>query len=67
MHKSSDINSVKLGNTPNQLSNSVLNQRFVFEFQLNFNEHIINAKRKVIVNLISVSRIVKFIDKNSKT
>ena len=61
-----DINSVMLGDIPVQLSNSVRNLGFVFDNQLNLNEQINNVKRKVIVNLINISRIAKFIDKDSK-
>ena len=55
-----------LGNTPVQLSNSVRNLRFVFDSQINLNEQINNVKRKVIVNLIDISRFAKFIDQESK-
>ena len=66
MHINVDIHSVMLGNIPVQLSNSVRNLGFVFDSQLNFDEQINNVKRKVIVNLINISRIAKFIDQDSK-
>ena len=61
-----DIDSVKLGSTPVILSNSVRNLGFVFDNQLNLNEQINSAKRKVIVNLINIFLSAKFINKDSK-
>ena len=61
-----DINSVMLGNIPVQLSNSVWNLGFIFDNQLNLNEKNNNVKKKIIVDLVIVSRIAKFIDKDSK-
>ena len=57
-----DIKSVMLGNIPALLSNSVRNLELVFDNLLNLDEQIINVKRKVIVNLINISRITKVID-----
>ena len=61
-----DINSVMLGDIPFQLSNSVWTLGFVLDNQLNLNEQNNNVTRKVTVNLISFSRITKFIDKDFK-
>ena len=66
MLRNVDIHSVMLGTIPVQLSNSVRNLGFVFDCQLNLDEQINNVKRKVIVNLINISCIAKFIDKDSK-
>ena len=66
IHRNVDIHSVMLGNIPVQLSNSVRNLGFVFDSHLNLNEQINNVKRKVIVNLINISRIAKFIDQELK-
>ena len=66
MHRNIDIHLVMLGNIPVQLSNSVRNLGFVFDSHLNLNEQINKVKRKVIVNLINISRIAKFIDQESK-
>ena len=66
IHRNVDIHSVMIGNIPVQLSNSVRNHGFVFNSHLNLNEQINNVKRKVIVNLINISRIAKFIDQESK-
>ena len=61
-----DIKSVMLDDILVQLSNSVRNLGLVFDIQLNLNEQINNMMRKVIINLINISRIAKFIDKDSK-
>ena len=55
-----------LGYIPAQLSNCVRKLGFVSADQLNFIEQINDVKRNVIVNLINISRIVNFIDKESK-
>ena len=60
-----DIYLVMLGNILVQPSNSVRNLGFVLDNQLNLNEKINNVERKVI-NLNNISRIIKFIDKDSK-
>ena len=65
-HRNIDIHSVMLGNMPVQISDSVRKLGFVFGNQLILEEQINNVTRKVIVNLIYISRIVKFIDKDSK-
>ena len=59
MHRDIDIHSVMLGNISVQLSNSVRILGFVFDSHLNMNDQINNVKRKVIVNLINISRIGK--------
>ena len=64
MHRNVDIHSVMLGNIPVLLSNSVRKLGFAFDSHLNLNEPINNVKRKVVVNLINISRIAKFIDKD---
>ena len=66
MHRNVDIHSVMLGNVPVQFSNRVRSLGFVFDNQLNLDEQINNVKRKVILNLINISRIAKSIDKDSK-
>ena len=66
LHIHFEIKSVLLGNIPVQLSNSGQNLGFIFDNQLILNEEINNVKRKVIINLINVSRIAKFIDNDSK-
>ena len=66
MYRNGDIHSVMLSNIPVQLSNSVQNLGIVFDSQLDLDEQINIVKRKVIVNLIYISRIAKFIEKDSK-
>ena len=66
VHRNVDINSVMLGNTPVQISGSVRSLGFVFDNQLNLDEQINNVEKKVIVNLINISRITKFMNKDSK-
>ena len=55
-----DIHSVMLRNIPVQISNSVWSHGFVFDNQLSLDEQLNNAKRKVKVNIIHISRIAKF-------
>ena len=55
-----------LGNILVLLSKSVRNLGLAFENQLYFDEQINNVTRKVIVNLINISCIVKVIDEDSK-
>ena len=66
MHRNFDVYFLMLGIIPIQISNSVRNLEFVFDNQLSLDGKIDNAMRKVIDNLINVSRITKFIDKDSK-
>ena len=62
MHRNVNIDLVMVGNIHVHFSNVVRNLGFVFDSQLNLDERINNVKRKVIVNLINISRIAKFID-----
>ena len=66
MHINVYINSVMLGNIPDQLSNNVRNLGFAFDNQLNVNKQMNNLKTEVTGNLINLCQIAKFIDKNSK-
>ena len=66
MLRNVDIHSVILGIMLVKISNSVRNLVFVFDNQLNLDEQMNNVKRKINVKLINISRIVRFIDKDSK-
>ena len=61
-----DISSLMLGNISVNLSRNVRNLGVTFDDQLTLNEQINNVKRKVIVNLINISRIAKFVDKDTR-
>ena len=61
-----DISSLMLGNISVDLSRNVRNLGVTFDDQLTLNEQINNVKRKVIVNLINISRIAKFVDKDTR-
>ena len=66
MHRIFHINSVLLSNNSVQLSTGARNHRFLFDNEFHLNEKINNVKRKVIVNLISISRLQKLLEKTQK-
>ena len=66
MHRNIEIDSVMLDSIPIQLSNNHRNLGFVLDNQLSLKYQNNIVKRKVIVDLNNISRIARFIDKNSK-
>ena len=61
-----DVDSIMLGTTSVGLSKSVRNLGFILDNKLTLSDQINNVKRKVIVNLINISRVAKFIDEGTR-
>ena len=60
------INNINMGTTTLTFSDSVRNLGVFFEKRLNMEKQIQNAKSKAIGNLINISHISKYIDRNSR-
>ena len=66
MHRNVDITTLMLDNMPVKFTNTVRNLAFVFVNQLQLDEQSNNVKRKIIVNLINISRIAKLLTETQK-